>query len=185
MGAAEEQRRIAEVAADAFYRHGVTASGVDALSAAAGISKKTLYQRFGSKQALIAAALTVRDDDAYGMFTDAAESVGDDPVDQLLGLFDALPRLSREHLGCPFLRAAGELPDPSHPARSVVRGHKERLRRWVEDRLRAADVPDAPLVSRQLMLLFDGALSGSYVYRDDEPFSAARAAAQLLITAAR
>jgi AcrR family transcriptional regulator len=52
----EADARIADQAAELFHQHGITATGVEALSRAAGISKRTLYERFGSKDGLIAAA---------------------------------------------------------------------------------------------------------------------------------
>src|SRR6266550_4279399 len=61
VGMNDVDARIAYQAGDLFHQHGITATGVEALSKAAGISKRTLYERFGSKDGLIAAAFDVRD----------------------------------------------------------------------------------------------------------------------------
>jgi AcrR family transcriptional regulator len=50
-------RRILDAAAGLFYAQGIHAVGVEAIAAAAHVTKKTLYDRFGSKEALIAAYL--------------------------------------------------------------------------------------------------------------------------------
>src|SRR5215831_7460276 len=42
------------------YAQGITATGVDAIAARAGVTKRTLYQHFGSKDALVAEALRRR-----------------------------------------------------------------------------------------------------------------------------
>src|SRR5262252_10182806 len=85
--------RIAALAAERFHEHGITATGVDALSRAAGISKRTLYQRFGSKDAVIVAAYDSLDLPVYEMFTGPAEAAGPAPRDQLDGLFAQLERM--------------------------------------------------------------------------------------------
>ena len=41
--------RILHTASEMFYRKGIRAVGVDAISAEAGVTKKTLYEKYGSK----------------------------------------------------------------------------------------------------------------------------------------
>ena len=73
-----ETERIASLAAELFHEHGITATGVDALSKAAGISKRTLYERFGSKDGLIVAAYDSLDLPVFEMLTGPAEAASDD-----------------------------------------------------------------------------------------------------------
>src|SRR2546423_6606252 len=42
------------------YSRGITGTGVDAIAARAGVTKRTLYQHFGSKDRLVAEALSGR-----------------------------------------------------------------------------------------------------------------------------
>src|SRR6266550_5895358 len=99
----ESDARIAGLAARLFHEHGITATGVEALSKAAGISKRTLYQRFGSKDGLIAAAYDTLDRPAFEMFTEPAERASTTPRGQLEGLFVQLETMVRspEFRGCP------------------------------------------------------------------------------------
>src|SRR5579862_3215133 len=99
-----EDARIATLAAEQFHEHGITATGVDALSRAAGISKRTLYQRFGSKDGLIVAAYEALDRPVFEMFTKSVESGTDDPRAQLEAFFAQLEPLVRspQFRGCPF-----------------------------------------------------------------------------------
>jgi AcrR family transcriptional regulator len=181
-----ETERIAAVAADRFHECGITATGVDALSRAAGVSKRTLYERFGSKEGLVVAAYESLDLPVYRMFTAAIDAELDDPRAQLEAFFAQLEPIltSPEFRGCPFTNAASELPDPSHPAHAVVRRHKERLRRWVRDRARAAGARDPDALSRQLMLVFAGAQSQALIQRTGRPARDARELAATLIDAA-
>ena len=52
--------RILAAASTLFYEQGIRTVGVDAIAAAADVTKKTLYDRFGSKDRLIAAYLEQR-----------------------------------------------------------------------------------------------------------------------------
>ena len=143
--------RIAAAAAAQFHEHGITSTGVDALSRAAGISKRTLYERFGSKDGLIVAAYESLDIPVFQMFTGAAEAAADTPRGQLEALFAQLEVMvgMPEFRGCPFANAAAELADLDHPAHQVVRAHKQRLRDWMEERARLAGAADPDALSRQ------------------------------------
>ena len=167
--------RIAAVAAAQFHEHGITSTGVDALSRAAGISKRTLYERFGSKDRLIVAAYESLDIPVFQMFTGAAEAAVT-PRGQLEALFAQLEVMVAmpEFRGCPFANAAAELADLDHPAHQVVRAHKERIREWMEERARLAGTADPAALSRKLMLVFAGAQSQALVERSPRPAADAR-----------
>ena len=181
-----ETERIAAVAADRFHECGITATGVDALSRAAGVSKRTLYERFGSKEGLVVAAYESLDLPVYRMFTARIDAEVNEPRRQLEVFFAQLEPIlaSPEFRGCPFTNAASELPDPSHPAHAIVRRHKERLRRWVRDRAREAGARDPDTLSRQLMLVFAGAQSQALIQRSGRPARDARRLASTLIDGA-
>src|SRR6201999_2529673 len=95
--------RILETADKLFYLQGIRAIGVDTIAAEIGISKRTLYNHFPSKDALIAAYLERR-------FVPPRAS-GKPPAEQILGTFDALERRfsARDFRGCPFVNAVAEL----------------------------------------------------------------------------
>ena len=76
--------RILETADRLFYLQGIRAVGVDTIAAEIGISKRTLYNHFPSKDALIAAYLERR-------FV-APRPSDKSPVEQILGTFDRLER---------------------------------------------------------------------------------------------
>src|SRR4030081_3293653 len=78
------KERILETADRLFYLQGIRAVGVDTIAAETGISKRTLYNHFPSKDALIAAYLSRR-------FNHPPSSEGP-PAEQILGTFDLLER---------------------------------------------------------------------------------------------
>lgn len=179
----QSDARIAGLAAQLFHEHGITATGVEALSKTAGISKRTLYERFGSKDGLIVAAYDALDLPAFERITGPAERASDSPGGQLEQLFAQLETIVRspDFRGCPFSNAASELADLEHPAHAIVRRHKDRLRRWILSRARAAGAADPARLSRQLMLVFAGAQAQSLVQRSAKPARDARELANALI----
>jgi len=181
----DDARIVAEAAAQ-FHEHGIVATGVDALSRAAGISKRTLYERFGSKDGLIVAAYDALDKPVFEMFTGPAERASDTPRGQLEAFFAQVEVMVKlpEFRGCPFTNASSELADPDHPAHAVVRRHKERIRRWMLGRARAAGAANPAALSRQLMLVFAGVQSEALLERSSRPAREARELARTLIDAA-
>jgi AcrR family transcriptional regulator len=172
--------RILDAADRLFYGQGIQAVGVDAVAAEAGISKRTLYNHFVSKDALIAAYLLRR----------ASRAVRTDgpPVEQILGVFERLARwfASAQFRGCPFVNAVAELGgEREHPAIEVCMAQKTARREWFEAHLRSLGVADAPMLADQLMILMEGAIATSLVRGGDPACAhAAQAAARVLLAAA-
>jgi AcrR family transcriptional regulator len=179
--------RIAGIAANLFHEHGITATGVDALSRAAGVSKRTLYEKFENKDGLITAAFDSLDLPIFEYFTQAAERNASDPVgqlDQLFAVMETAVRVPGFH-GCAFVNATAELADAEHPAHLIVRRHKRRFQRWMRDRAQSAGLNDPDRVARQLMVVLDGAQARAMVERSSKPVRDARDIARALIDAAR
>jgi AcrR family transcriptional regulator len=182
----EDDVRIAAAAAAQFHEHGIVSTGVDALSRAAGISKRTLYERFGNKDNLIVAAYDSLDTPVFEMLTGPAERASDTARGQLEAFFAQVEVMVKlpEFRGCPFTNASSELADPGHPAHLVVRRHKERIRKWMLARARAAGAADPTALSRQLMLVFAGVQSEALRERSSRPAREACELARTLIDAA-
>jgi AcrR family transcriptional regulator len=172
------QDRILETADRLFYGQGIRAIGVDTIAAEVGISKRTLYNHFPSKDALIVAYLSRR-------FIPPKES-DLPPVEQILGEFDRLGRgfASKEFRGCPFVNAVAELGEPGHAANKIAVAFKEQRRVWFRDLLVHLHVPDPEGLATQLALLVDGAIAGALVRGDATPAGAAKEAARVLLAAA-
>ncbi|HEX3138461.1 MAG TPA: TetR/AcrR family transcriptional regulator [Rhizobacter sp.] len=172
--------RILDAADRLFYGHGIQAVGVDAVAAEAGISKRTLYNHFPSKDELIAAYLQRR--------TAGLGAIDGPPLTQILGAFDFLARWfgSKHFRGCPFVNAVSELSgDRQHPAMAIAAAQKAKRLAHFEAQLQALGVADAGGVAQQLVILFEGAIAISLVRGGDPKAAhAARAAACTLLVAA-
>ena len=169
------KERILETADRLFYLRGIRAVGVDTIAAEIGISKRTLYNHFPSKDELIAAYLQRR-------FTQAPAS-DKPPVDQILGTFDRLERgfASKDFRGCPFVNAVAELGTEDQSVKKIALAFKESRRLWFRDRLIELDVADADGLATQLQLLVDGAIAQDLVRNDPSMARAAKEAAKVLL----
>jgi AcrR family transcriptional regulator len=172
------RERILETSDRLFYSQSIRAVGVDTIAAEAGISKRTLYNHFPSKDALIVAYLSRR------LKPITASDLP--PVEQILGDFDRLERsFARSGFrGCPFVNAVAELGEPRHAANKIAIAFKDQRRTWFRDLLTKLDVPDADGLATQLALLVDGAIAAALVRGEPKMARAAREAARTLLAAA-
>jgi len=170
--------RILETADRLFYGQGIRAVGVDTIAAEAGISKRTLYNHFASKDALIAAYLEQR----LRPFGPS----GRPPREQILRYFDRIAQaISGDGFrGCPFVNAVAELGLPAHPAGDIALRAKENTRTWFRDRLAEIGTSDPDALALQLTILVDGAIAAGLVRHDPDVALSAKAAAAALIDAA-
>jgi AcrR family transcriptional regulator len=172
------KERILETADKLFYLKGIRAIGVDTIAAEIGISKRTLYNHFPSKDALISAYLERR-------FVQPRASDAS-PVDQILGIFDSLERRfsAKDFRGCPFVNAVAELGPESKPVRKIAVAFKESRRLWFRDLLVRIGVSNPEGLATQLVLLVDGSIAQDLVRDDPAMARAAKEAAKVLLAGA-
>ncbi|NGO10626.1 TetR/AcrR family transcriptional regulator [Streptomyces sp. HC44] len=153
-------RRALAAAGRLFYERGIHAVGVDLIAAEAGVTKKTLYDRFGSKEQIVVEYLADRDE-RWRVFLAPRLDAAPTPHDGVLAVFDASRDWMEAHSprGCSMVNAHAEIDDPSHPAYAIITGQKEWMLALFADLVRPL-VPGAAAESlaRTLMLLHEGAL---------------------------
>lgn len=173
----DTRNRIIDAARRCFYRQGITATGVDMLAEEAGVSKRTLYNHFGSKDGLITAYLQRREVRWRRRLAARLENVGDDPVGRILAYVHgyADPPDDQEFRGCANINAAAELVDDNHPALGVIRSSLDNIERGIETILDEAGVADADMVAAQVLLVLEGALNVAGIRRSEEAFACAEA----------
>jgi AcrR family transcriptional regulator len=185
---------LLDTATELFYERGIGATGVDAVVAASGVSKPTLYAQFGSKSELVAAVLERRHTRRMASLQAALAARAEDPRGRLLAVFDWLADwyVAEGSRGCAFLNAAAELPDPADPGREVARRQKRWTRDYLAGLARQAGLAEPERLGSQLLLLMDGASSriavegapGTVQEVARQAAGDAKAAAALLLTVA-
>jgi AcrR family transcriptional regulator len=166
---AATRRRLLDATAELTYAGGVVATGVDAIAARAGVTKRTLYQHFRSKDQLVGASLMDRDAGAVASLRKAAlrraERDGTPPI---VALFDVLHGLFDQPWwrGCAFQNASLELADPEHPAHAAMASQAARRRALVTEMLDASGRVD---LANEVALVVEGAMAVSGTGGDTAP----------------
>lgn len=159
------RERLLAAAARRFYADGVTATGIDTITAEAGVAKMSLYNNFSNKAELVMAYLDARHEEWLALYRARAERA-DSPRDGVLAVFDAYAdhaefAYERGFRGCGLLNAAAELP-AGDEGRAVVRRHKEEVERLIAGHLQdlLPERPgDARAAAEHLSFLLEGAMA--------------------------
>lgn len=160
---APAKQRILDTADRLFYDEGIRAVGIDRLIAASTVTKATFYKHYGSKDRLIVEYVAYRHLQIAELVDEVAQA-SDDPLEMLRGIAAVQTRFvnSPGFRGCPFLNAAAEFTDPTHPVRRAVENHREWFHEILETLLRQVGHPLPGDAADDLMLARDGAMSGGY-----------------------
>src|SRR5580658_6282503 len=120
------RERLLAVASELFYRHGIRATGVEAIAEAAGTNKMTLYRHFPSKDELVAECLRQVALEGTRRWQRYEAAYPSDPLAQIRAWLAEMANIlaGENHRGCALANAAVELPDKTHPARRVVEEYK-------------------------------------------------------------
>ena len=160
------RERLLEAAATLTYRDGVNI-GVEALCKAAGVSKRSMYQLFDSKDELLAASLKERSAAFVAMALPPADD-GLSPRERILYVFEQVESQAEapEFQGCRYLAVQIELKDQSHPASRVAHQVKANLTAFFRAEAEQGGASDPDLLARQLSLVFDGASARAGIQAD-------------------
>lgn len=178
--------RVLDAASRLFYERGLHAVGVDAIAEAAGVTKKTLYDRFGSKDAVAVAYLRRRDERWRAHLDEVLAGTPRQGVERVLEVFAAAESWAATNSprGCSAINARAETGDAGHPVAVEVTRQKAWLYDLLVDLCRDAQLTAPQDLARALMLLYEGALVTLGMATFPRPFATAAASARALCAAA-
>lgn len=181
------REKIIDAANALFYSEGIRAVSVDAIAEKAGLTKKTLYYHFESKDDLVAAYLTARDQPNLKLYESWYEKAEGSVADKIAAIFTNLARASRhpKWKGCGFLRTAAELANmPGHPAMKIGAAHKKKFETWLAGVFATEHAADPQALARHIVILLDGVFATLLVHRDPAYALSAAEAARALVAGA-
>ncbi|WP_281225887.1 TetR/AcrR family transcriptional regulator [Flavobacterium aquiphilum] len=176
-----KKEEIIKSAYEIFYKNGFHATGVDAIVDSTGISKRTLYKHFASKEILILAAVGYYHQITYKAISDYIEkSTADKPVDKALMIFDFLAELvdAGNLEGCFAMNAKTEYSNKAIEIESACDGHVNALRGLIEKYLSEAKIAQSESLSLQIIMLFEGAILRNKATKNSVPTKLAKSAAK-------
>lgn len=167
-----------------FHRHGFNRVSMDEIATSAGVTKRTLYYHFRSKDDLIAAAFEHQQELALATFRTWTDRLGGKPEAIVVSMFNELQKWAsqRDFFGSGFTRVAIELAEmPGHPARAIARRHKKMLEELLAELFLKAGVRSSRRRARQIYTLLEGAIALMLVHGDKGYALAAAEAAKVIL----
>lgn len=181
------RQRLLDAAAELFYADGVAATGIDAITAKAGVAKMSLYNNFSSKSDLVAAYLHRRCEEWREVRAERLARAKS-PRERVLAVFDSYldhAQMAYEwgFRGCGLLNAAAEFP-VGDPARQTVAGQKEEVEtlfRLYLSEIRPAETEAVSALAEHLSYLLEGAMARAGLDGHDGRLTSARRLAATLL----
>jgi AcrR family transcriptional regulator len=168
-GRKSKREHLVEAAQQLFYREGIKGTGIDAVLEHAGISKRTLYNHFKSKDELVIATLQRRDDEFLNMIKTgvnkfASQQQGNALFAKPLAFFDAIEEWTKspQFSGCMFINASAEYPRQDHPVHVICTMHKRLVIQYLEELLEPLQLANKHDLALQFAVLADGAIVNAH-----------------------
>ena len=184
--APQTRQQILQQAHRLFRKGGFFRTGMDEIAGASGVTKRTLYHHFDSKDALLAAVLTAQHEELFATGEPYGFPLTGTPQAIVERLFDGLIEwsLTPHWSGSGFTRVAMELADmPGHPARRIAHRHKAWIEQHLTEVLARAGVPSSGDRARELVIIIEGAMAMMLIHGDPAYAHAAASAAAKLFDA--
>lgn len=165
---------IVEWAFDRFYEGGFHATRVDAAMAGSGISKRTIYKYFTSKEELIEAVLRLYSERIVHELFDPVEHISD-PQEQIIAFFDVRKTTGRMlERGCLGMKAAQEYAGKHDGIVTLGRYAASLGEAKFLELCKKAGYAEPARLAKKLNLVFQGALALSHASGDTAPFLVAK-----------
>ncbi|AOF91153.1 TetR/AcrR family transcriptional regulator [Sinorhizobium sp. RAC02] len=174
------RERLLKSAAELFYRDGVGATGIDTITAHAGVAKMSLYNNFASKSDLVKAYLDARLEEWHVLYRERLANA-ETPRDRLLAVFDSY--VDHAELaygwgfrGCGLLNAAAELPvgDAGRATVAVQKDEVEQLFRQYLSEMNPGGGAAIDETAEHLSFVLEGAMARAGLDGHDGRLKAAR-----------
>ena len=182
---------LVDTALRLFYTQGFNATGIDKILAESGVAKMTMYKHFKSKDDLILAALTHRDEQFRDWLTSEMQKASTNPREQILAMYDALEEWFHGRAfkgmgfsGCAFINASSEFAKLDHPAHQIAAEHKRCVLEHITDLCEKAGASNPKQLAEELALLKEGAIVTAQVRGMPESARIAKTIATGLLDAA-
>jgi AcrR family transcriptional regulator len=175
------RQRILDTAAELFYRDGINATGVERLAAESSVSKRTLYQHFPSKTAVVEEYLRGIEQTVVDATLNGPDASDQTPRERLLAVFEAPTARGGPLRGCPFHNAAVEAAGTMPGIQEIVRASKRSFIDGLTELAIQAGAADPQLLGNELGVLYEGAAALATSLNDRSPWMPARAAAETLV----
>ncbi|MDA0738974.1 MAG: TetR/AcrR family transcriptional regulator [Nitrospirae bacterium] len=182
-GGSSKREVLIQTALELFGKNGIHATGIDAIVERSGVTKKTLYAHFRSKEELVLAVLRQYDGMARNEFMRRVEGGGKTPQARLLAIFDFAERWFQQSnfYGCLFINTIGEYSDNDTPIRQICKDYKKLVKGYILSLCEQVGTSNPQELAEELALLLEGATVTAQVSQNPKTAKIAKRAAKALI----
>jgi TetR/AcrR family transcriptional repressor of nem operon len=167
--APDARSRLLDAARQLIRTQGYAATSVDALCAAAGVTKGSFFHHFRNKEDMALAAIERWNATTHALFAQAAFQQWPDPRDRVLGYIDLRKQILRRNvadssclLGTLVQETFGSHPRIRQACDAGISGHAATLGRDI-DLAKALYAPDAAWDPQALALFTQASLQGAFI----------------------
>ena len=152
--------KILIAAAELFYCNGFSQVSINEVIANSKVSRRTFYRYFPSKDELIVEVMRFQAKQWLKDFEEEVSKRASSPREMILSSLDVLLEWyeSPEFHGCPFIKAALEVADISHPVNQIVVTARQSVRTYIFKLALEANIPKPEIFSQQYLLLMGGSI---------------------------
>lgn len=178
-----KREQLIQTAVSLFAQNGIHATGIDTIVEQSGVTKKTLYAHFRSKEELVLAALRHYDGQFRNSFIRQVETKARTPKTRLLAIFDVAETwFSQQNFyGCMFINAVGEHSTPNTSLRYVCSDFKRMMTEFILGLCTKMRARNPQQLAEELALLLEGAIVTAQVSQKPDAAKIAKRAAAVLI----
>jgi len=178
-----KRAEILQRAMEIFYKQGFHATGVDSVLANTGISKRTLYKYFRSKEELIASVVAHYQTTLFEKIPAALSARSASPVQQILALFDlkADEFAVGDYSGCFAINAKLEFEGKDSAIEAACSRFYTLLEEFVAGLCTQAGCRNSAATARQIMILFEGGIVLGQIHHDPSTPNMARKMAEVIL----
>ena len=187
MAQSSKREQLIKTSMELFYENGFHATGIDKILDEAGVSKKTMYQYFRSKDELIYASLRLYDSVFRNKLMKDIDATGKTPIDKLFGIFEIVEEYFQKdvYLGCLCTNAIAEYSAKESMVRDIATQCGKLTRDYFAQLAKEAGIKDYERLADQLYLILRGAVITTQVSQDLKHSKIAQRLARQLIEEAR
>lgn len=150
-----------------FFKRGYARVSMDDIAATAGVTKRTLYYHFSSKDDLVGAVLDRQNSQSLKTFQKWSAPQASAPEAFVVSLFEQIANWSTMPgwTGSGFTRLSMELGDlPGHPARKASEKHKTAVEAWIDSELRMRGTTNPRDTAAQIAIVLEGAVTLAFIH---------------------
>ncbi|MEM9926323.1 MAG: TetR/AcrR family transcriptional regulator [Cyanobacteria bacterium P01_D01_bin.50] len=164
--------KILIAAAQLFYHKGFNQVSINEVIVNSNVARRTFYRYFPSKDELIVEVMRFQAKRWLNWFEETLNCITSNPKEKILASFDVLQECyaSPEFHGCPFIKAALEIADVSHPVNQIAVTVRQSIRTHIFKLALEAGIQSPEVFSQQYLLLLGGSILMASI--EDTPMGA-------------